>query len=122
VENVNAVASAAQLSQAVKTADRIFVADPIFEYIASLAAATRNNELIKLGLSPRGTIALLKMSKAAALLGGRDFVIPDDVLYVFPEVSAHRILLSSKAKINGITVNAAIKNIVSKVSVPKIER
>lgn len=120
VDAVNAVAGAEQLSKAVSITDNIYVSDAVFEYLASLAAATRTNPYIKLGLSPRGTIALLKMTKATALLNGRDFTIPDDILYAFDDVCMHRILLNSKAKINGISTEQVLREIISSVSVPKI--
>lgn len=122
INAVEPVSSAEQVSHAVKITEDIFVSDAVFEYIASLANATRNHPCVKLGLSPRGAIALLKMTKATALLNGRDFAIPDDTLYAFKDVSMHRILLNSKAKINGITGDDVIKEIVSSVTVPKIRR
>ena len=77
---------------------------------------------VRLGLSPRGTIALLKMTKATALLNGRDFAIPDDTLYAFKDVCMHRILLNSKAKINGMNTESVLKEIVAAVQIPKIKR
>jgi MoxR-like ATPase len=122
IDAVNPVASAEQVTNAVAVVDEIYVSDPIFEYIASLAAATRNHPYVKLGLSPRGAIALLKMTKAAALLGGRDFAIPDDTLYAFNDVCMHRVLLNSKAKINGVRTEDVLNEIKASVSVPKIKR
>lgn len=122
IDEVQPVSSAAQVSRAVAVTDDIYVADPVFEYIASLAAATRNHPCVRLGLSPRGTIALLKMTKATALLNGRDFAIPDDTLYAFKDVCMHRILLNSKAKINGMNTESVLKEIVAAVQIPKIKR
>lgn len=122
IDAVEPVASAEQVSRAVAVTEDIYVSDAVFEYIASLADATRNHGYVKLGLSPRGAIALLKMTKATALLNGRDFAIPDDTLYAFRDVSMHRILLNSKAKINGITVDDVLREIVSSVAIPKIRK
>lgn len=122
VESVNPVVSAGELVAAKKVVEDIYVSDEVFEYIARLAEATRKNQYIKLGLSPRGTIALLKMTKATALLKGRDYVIPDDVIYTFGDVTGHRIILNSKAKINGVEYEQLIKDIISSVPVPKIKK
>ena len=84
--------------------------------------ATRHNEYIKLGLSPRGTIALLRMTKATALLKGRDYVIPDDVIYSFKDVVLHRLVFNSKAKINGFTGEQILKGVISSVQVPRVSK
>ena len=73
-----------------------------------------------LGLSPRGTIALTAMAKASAYLSGREYVIPDDVKAVFPAVAAHRILLSTKAKVGHILVQDLIWQILDHTPAPTI--
>ena len=120
MDNVCAVVTAQDIINARKEVENIYVADQVFDYIARLAAATRNNQYIKLGLSPRGTIALLRMTKATALLKGRDYVIPDDVTYTFNDVVLHRTVFSSKAKINGLSGEQVLKDIISTVAVPKV--
>ena len=122
VDSVQPVVTAQEIIEARKEVENIYVADQVFEYIAKLASATRNNQYIKLGLSPRGTIALLRMTTATALLKGRDYVIPDDVSYAFNDVVLHRMVFSSKAKINGITGEQILKDILSSVSVPRVSR
>ena len=119
---VQGVATVNEIILAKKTVDEIYVSDEVLSYIAALANATRNNSYIKLGLSPRGSIALLKISKATALLKGRDYVIPDDVLYCFEDVARHRLVFDSKAKINGISQQQIIKNVISSVQVPRINK
>lgn len=121
-DNVHPVVTAEDIINARQEVENIYVSDPVFAYIASLAAATRNNEYIKLGLSPRGTIALLRMTKATALLKGRNYVIPDDVIYTFNDVVLHRMVFNSKAKINGVTGTQILKNIISNVPVPRISK
>ncbi|MGN0595284.1 MAG: AAA family ATPase [Hominimerdicola sp.] len=122
VDNVRAVVTAQDIVMARKEVENIYVSDEVFTYIASLAAATRNHEFIKLGLSPRGTIALLRMTKATALLKGRDYVIPDDVMYAFNDVVLHRMVFNSKAKINGYSGAQILRDILSSVPVPRIVR
>ncbi len=120
VESVNPVINSSDLIRAKEIVDAIYINDTVLEYIVRLADATRNNQYIKMGLSPRGTIALLKMTKATALLKGRDYVIPDDIHYAFTDVVLHRIILSSKAKINGLSGEQVLKDILSTVPIPKL--
>ena len=121
-DEVKGVATKNEIILAKKTVDDIYVSDEVMAYIAALANATRNNSSIKLGLSPRGSIALLKISKATALLKGRDYVIPDDVAYTFNDVVLHRVVFNSKAKINGITGAQVLKEILNTVDVPRISK
>ena len=121
VDSVQPVVSAAELIKAKEIVDAIYINDAVLEYIVRLADATRNNQYLKLGLSPRGTIALLKMTKATALLKGRDYVIPDDIHYSFNDVVLHRVILGSKSKINGLTGEQVLKDILSTVPVPKVQ-
>ena len=103
-----------------KVVEDIFVSDDIFDYIVRLADATRNNQYLKLGLSPRGSIALLRMTKAISLLKGRDYVTPDDVTYAFKDIVSHRIILNSKARLAGVTADSVLSGIIESVQIPKI--
>ncbi|WP_024856456.1 AAA family ATPase [Ruminococcus albus] len=122
VDSVNPVVNAEDIIKARHEVENIYIADQVIDYIARLAAATRNHQFIKLGLSPRGTIALLRMTKATALLKGRDYVIPDDVAYTFNDVVLHRVVFNSKAKINGVTGEQVLRDILSTVEVPRVAR
>lgn len=94
------------------------VSDEVRDYILRLVTATRNNEFLKLGASPRGSIAILKMSKAIAFIDGRDFVTPDDIKRVAVSVLAHRVILSPKGKSKFASQEDAIEHITSFVKVP----
>lgn len=122
VDSVDPVVNAQDIIDARKEVENIYVSDQVFQYIAMLAHATRENEYIKLGLSPRGTIALLRMTKATALLKGRNYVIPDDVIYTFNDVVLHRLVFNSKAKINGVSGEQILKGILSSVQVPRLNK
>ncbi len=100
--------------------EKVFVHDSIYEFITKLVHETRENSLIELGVSPRGTLALMNMVKATAFLSGRDYVIPNDVQYVFKDVATHRIILKAKARVNNITVDKLLDDILRMVSPPKI--
>ncbi|HPF29396.1 MAG TPA: MoxR family ATPase [Lachnospiraceae bacterium] len=92
----------------------------LYEYIVQLTEETRNPDSFSLGLSPRGSIALLKMAKANAYLAGRDYLIPEDIRNVFYSVLNHRVHLSSRMKAAGTTMEEALELIWRQVSIPKI--
>lgn len=98
----------------------VYIHDSIYEYIAFLIQQTRENQLIDLGVSPRGSIALMNMVKATAFLNRRDYVIPADVQQNFKEVAAHRIILKPKARINNVTVDNLLDDILHTVKPPRI--
>lgn len=100
--------------------NEIYVDDRLYKYISSITAATRSHPDVKLGLSPRGAIALASMTKATALLRGRDFALPEDVRYVLYDVAEHRLLLTSKAKASGADAKSVLKEISAKIPSPKI--
>ncbi|WP_017379564.1 AAA family ATPase [Paenisporosarcina sp. TG-14] len=103
------------LQQEVK---EIMVDDTIKNYIVDLANRTRKDSYIYLGVSPRGSLALMKASQALAMLRGRDFVTPDDVQYLAPFVFSHRMILRSEARYDGITTEEIIGRILTKTNVP----
>lgn len=100
--------------------EKIHETNEIYDYIAHITKATRESEMIKLGASPRGSIALSRMAAANAYLEGRDYVTPEDVQAVVVDTLAHRLVLSTQAKLAGKDAVAVLKQIVSEVPVPKI--
>ena len=99
-------------------ADQVFVSDPVLDYIIRLVNATRSHPMIVQGASPRASLALTAMAKAAALVFGRDFVNPEDVTMVFSDVVTHRLILSPRAEATGNFQPAA--EILRQVPPPKI--
>ncbi len=93
-------------------------AESVREYVVKVVRATREHPAVMLGVSPRGTLALYRMAQALAGIRGRDFVIPDDVKYLSPYVLAHRIILSSQARLRGRNVADLLAEIVETVPVP----
>ena len=120
VFEVKTVVTLNELRTLQKLVENVYINDSIFAYLAYLADATRKHPMISLGLSPRGAISLASMSKASALLCGRDYVIPDDVAFVFNEVAQHRIILERKASLSELNESAVLNEILRNVSVPKI--
>lgn len=99
----------------------VYVADEVLDYTARLAEATREHEMIVLGLSPRGTLALCRMAKAAAYMSERDYVIPQDVQKVFKDVAAHRMVLDSRARYQERPAREILDEILADVPQPKVE-
>lgn len=92
--------------------------DNILEYIVDISHATRRDNRLKLGVSTRGSLMLSRAARARAFFKKRDFVIPDDVLWLVPYVMPHRILLTSKARHSGTTARQIVEDIVGRIKVP----
>ena len=117
--DIKAVISLDDLDSIKAEVDKIFVHDSIYDYITSLCEATRKDQMFAQGVSPRGAIALLKMSKAYAYIAGNDFVRAQDVQDVLFEVFGHRIKMSSKARTEGMDIKALINYLISTVNPPR---
>ena len=97
----------------------IIVEEKLIQFIAKISVATRNDKSIYLGASPRATIAILNAAKAYAALSGRDFVIPDDVIYVAKPVLRHRIILTPEKEMEGTPEDEVIEKIIHSIEVPR---
>ena len=97
-----------------------YVSEDVVKYIVELICATRNNENILRGCSPRATLCVTSMAKAVARLQGRDYVIPEDVQDVFVLTTAHRLLMTPKAEGEGLTAEAVLKEILSGITAPRL--
>ena len=118
VADVNPVLSKAQLMAMKDEAENVHVSDKLYAYIAMLSNATREHAYIEMGLSPRGSIACVKMAKAWAYLQGRNYVLPDDVVDIFLDVAKHRIMLNTKARVARVSEGAVLEEILSQVKQP----
>lgn len=115
LDQVQSVITVERLTELRKQAEELHVEDNIHEYIVNLTEATRKDSRIALGVSPRGSIALLKMAKAMALMRGGEYVVPEDVLSVIDDVWRHRIHLNAKARAEGMDVSDAILEITERI-------
>ena len=122
LDDVQGVIPAQELILIRAEVENIYLHDEIYSYIVDLARATREHSLVELGMSPRGTIALAKMAKAAAFLSDRDFVVPNDVTEVFSAVVAHRLVLNSKARVGHVSTDTVLEQILSSVQKPKVRK
>ncbi|MCD7958734.1 MAG: MoxR family ATPase [Ruminococcus sp.] len=114
---VRPVITAEQLMALQQKTAEIYVDDRLYYYVASIAKATREHPQIILGVSPRGTLALISCAKAMALLRGRDYLLPDDIAPLCQDVLAHRMCMRS-----GASAEQVLSEILQKVPVPTPER
>lgn len=122
VGEVQKVITAEQIVAMQMQAEQIFMHDSIYEYIAKLAQATRKHEMLSMGMSPRGSVALAAMSRSSAWLQGRNYVIPMDVKRVFIHVASHRVYLSTKAKVGHVQTCDVLRQILADVEEPGLKR
>jgi len=118
IEEIESVVTLDELLGMQRNVRQVYVDETIKKYIVDLAHATRVHSSVYLGVSPRGSIALMRASQSYAYINGRDYVIPDDVQYLVKVVFAHRLILNSETKFEGISGEDIIEMIVSEVSVP----
>ena len=119
---VHRVMGAEDIIRVRDASEKIFVADEVYDYIARISAATRTDKRLELGVSPRGSIAAAKMARCTAMFRGREYVIPDDVRFIYTDVCAHRVI-PAKTKGRTVTdteVKAIVNDICLQVSTPKV--
>lgn len=97
----------------------MYVHDSIYEYIVTLVEKTRKDPYFAMGASPRGSIALLRMAKAMAVMYGREYVTPEDIRRVFADVLGHRVKISTKARAEGKDIKQALEELFQGVKVPR---
>ena len=119
---ISPVIDAKELQQMQNEAAQIYIHRSVCEYIIQLVNATRRHEMLSLGLSTRGALAVTRLAKASAYMEGRAFVLPQDVRSVFPDAAAHRMRCSAKAKLNHGSVQQIIEEILESVKAPRPEK
>ena len=118
IENLKPALDLEKVLELQEEVKKIQVSPHILDYIVKLVSATRKKEEVKLGASPRASIALMKTSCAWALLEGRDYVIPEDVVNILPWVLKHRLILQPKALIAGKTPEHIISDLLRSTPIP----
>ena len=98
----------------------MYIHEHVYAYICKLVQNTRENPYIELGISPRGTLACVRMAKAWAFLHGRNYVTPEDVYRIFSDVGKHRIVLNTKARVTHVTAEAVMEGILSDIKQPTV--
>lgn len=122
LDRLEPVMSRRELFYLQETAAQVYVDGAILRYIAEISAATRSHPMVKLGISPRGSLALCAAARATALVRGRDYVTPDDIRVIVPDAFEHRMLLSARAKTENVSAGQVLEEILGDVAVPRLRR
>jgi len=118
IETIETVMSRETLLSLQKAVRQVYVDPDIIRYIVDIVAATRSAPGVYLGASPRGSIALFRTAQALAFIRGRSYVIPDDVKELVPFTLKHRMMLTSEARLSGLTVDRVLRDILHRIPVP----
>jgi MoxR-like ATPase len=116
---VQSVLSAHQIQVLRKQVHNLHIEEKLIRFITAIVASTRNHKSVYLGASPRASIGILRSAKAIAAMGGRDFVVPDDIVLVAPSVLRHRIVLSPEKEMEGVDADEVIKEIIQSIDIPR---
>jgi MoxR-like ATPase len=116
-----AAITAAQLLQLQHAVELVHTSEAIEAYIVNLTAATREHPHVQVGASPRGSLALYQLTRAFAMVQGRDFVLPDDVKAMAVPALAHRLLLKPELWVRGVQAEQVVQDILDRIEVPKAE-
>jgi MoxR-like ATPase len=120
IDTLETVLDAADVVELQEAAELVRADDSVVDYVLSIVTATRRSRLLALGVSPRGSLALLRAARAHAMADGRDFLVPDDVKRLAVPALAHRVLLAGPAQDGaGAGAEAIIRAIVQDVPVPR---
>jgi MoxR-like ATPase len=118
-QDVNPVLGANDIKECRDIIEKIHIKDELLKYIAEIINNTRNNGDLFLGASPRASLAIMRTSKALAVMSGRDFVTPDDIKQMAYPVLNHRIILTPEREMEGLHPEDIIKEIIEKIEVPR---
>jgi MoxR-like ATPase len=119
LQQVNPVLGATQVDELRKQVRHIHVEGKLISFITQIVASTRNHKSIYLGASPRASIGILNGAKALASMRGRDFVTPEDIIYIAPAVLRHRIVLTPEKEMEGAATDDVISQIIQSIEVPR---
>ncbi|MFC5940182.1 MoxR family ATPase [Micromonospora harpali] len=117
-EALPAITDTDTVGEMVRMAQRVHIAEPLYAYAVRLAAATRGHPQVRVGVSPRGVIALTRAACAYALIDGRGWIMPEDLKALAEPVFAHRLLLTSDAQVRGVSAAEVLRQAVASVPVP----
>lgn len=118
-QQIETVLTATQIKTIRAIVKSILIEEKLLQFIAKIIVTTRSHKSIFLGASPRASLAVMNASKAVAAMGGRDFVTPEDIIYVLPYVLRHRILLTPEKEMEGATADEVIQQIIHALEIPR---
>jgi MoxR-like ATPase len=116
--HLEAVMTTADIAQATSICRQVYIHPVLEEYLLDIVRASRQNEAITLGISPRGSLAFYHTAQALAALAGRDYMIPDDLKRLAVPVLAHRLVLSAEARLRGRSAAEVLTHLVEQIAVP----
>jgi len=119
LENIAAVLAPYELGQLRKQVRLIHMEHKLMTYITAIVGSTRGHKSIYLGASPRASIGILNGSKALAAMRGRDFVTPEDIIYISPAVLRHRLVLTPEKEMEGVSTDEVINELIHHIDVPR---
>jgi MoxR-like ATPase len=119
VEQITPVLRPDEVRTMLEVAEQVHVADSVHDYIVRLVAATRSLKELRLGASPRGSLALLRAGRALAAAEGRGFLLPEDVRKLAAPVLAHRLILTPEAEVRGVTAVDMVERVLADEAVPR---
>lgn len=120
LDNVKQAITVDELIDMQSKVKEVFVSEDMAKYIVMLVTATRQSSLFSRGASPRATLSLKDMAKAAAFADGRDYIVPRDIQNIFVRTISHRVILSSESTAKRINTDSALKEILRTTRQPKI--
>ena len=118
LDDLSPVLEAEELLRMVKAVEQVMIHDSVRAYLLALVRATREEDALELGASPRASLALMRTTRALAAIHGRDFVLPDDVQAMAPLVLPHRVKLSAQSRLRSRGEDDIVREIVQRVPVP----
>jgi MoxR-like ATPase len=119
IEQLTPVLGPDEVRGMLSVADEVHVADSVHDYIVRLVGATRSLNEVRLGASPRGSLALLRAGRALAAAEGRAFLLPEDVRRLAAPVLAHRLILTPEAEVRGVTATQMVERVLADEAVPR---
>ena len=122
LDRVHAVICAEELKALKRQVASVEMKTPVYEYVTDLAEATRGHAMVQLGLSPRGALAVCRMAKAYAFVQGREYVMPEDVAAIFPDVCCHRLMLNTKARMMERSAAQIVRELLDSVAMPIVRK
>ena len=118
IQSLNAVVSIAELLALQEAVKHVFVSEAVKQYVVDLTFATRENDSLYLGSSPRGSLGLFRTGQAYAAMQGRDYVLPDDIKVLAEVVLAHRVIVNPSARLKQVTPKRVIGDLLQRLPMP----
>src|SRR5699024_8308659 len=118
LEQVETVATTEEILSIIAAIRNITISEVVEGYLLEIIRATRSDEMLEVGASPRAALALARASQAYAATQGREYVLPDDVREMAPDVLAHRLLATAQSELLGTTQGDIVRKVIEKIEVP----